>query len=67
MFICDIYKVYKVWDVFDVGGVVIGDVFSWWVDNMFYGGVKDLGLGCEGICYVIEDMFEIWFMVICIF
>lgn len=48
----------------EVGGVVIGDVFSWWVDNMFYGGVKDFGLGCEGIKYVIEDMMEMCLMVI---
>lgn len=36
---------FDVWDWFDVGGVVINDVLSYCVDNMFYGGVKDLGFG----------------------
>ncbi|HCS79588.1 MAG TPA: aldehyde dehydrogenase, partial [Alteromonas macleodii] len=41
VFTRDIYKAHKAWDVLDVGGVVIGDVPSWRVDNMPYGGVKD--------------------------
>ena len=52
------------WDELDVGGVVIGDVPSWRVDNMPYGGVKDSGLGREGIRYAIEDMTEIRMLVI---
>jgi acyl-CoA reductase-like NAD-dependent aldehyde dehydrogenase len=60
----DIYKAHKAWDVLDVGGVVIGDVPSWRVDNMPYGGVKESGLGREGIRYAIEDMTEIRLMVL---
>jgi aldehyde dehydrogenase (NAD+) len=54
----------RAWDVLDVGGVVIGDVPSWRVDNMPYGGVKDSGLGREGVRYAIEDMTEIRLLVI---
>jgi len=64
VFTRDIYKANKAWDVLDVGGVVIGDVPSWRVDNMPYGGVKDSGLGREGIRYAIEDMSETRLMVI---
>jgi acyl-CoA reductase-like NAD-dependent aldehyde dehydrogenase len=64
IFTRDIYKVQKAWDVLDVGGVVIGDVPSWRVDNMPYGGVKDSGLGREGIRYAIEDMTETRLLVI---
>lgn len=64
VFTRDIYKAHKAWDVLDVGGVVIGDVPSWRVDNMPYGGVKDSGLGREGIRYAIEDMTETRLMVI---
>ena len=52
------------WDVLDVGGVVIGDVPSWRVDNMPYGGVKDSGLGREGVRFAIEDMTEIRLLVV---
>ena len=64
IFTRDLYKAYKAWDVLEVGGVVIGDVPSWRVDNMPYGGVKDSGLGREGIRYAIEDMTETRLMVI---
>ncbi|HAW35889.1 MAG TPA: aldehyde dehydrogenase, partial [Erythrobacter sp.] len=47
-----------------VGGVVINDVPSYRVDNMPYGGVKDSGLGREGIKFAMEDMTEIRNLVI---
>ncbi len=64
IFTRDLYKAHKAWDVLDVGGVVIGDVPSWRVDNMPYGGVKESGLGREGIRFAIEDMTELRLMVI---
>jgi acyl-CoA reductase-like NAD-dependent aldehyde dehydrogenase len=48
----------RAWDRLEVGGVVVGDVPSFRVDNMPYGGVKDSGLGREGLRYAIEDMTE---------
>ncbi|MBN3761561.1 aldehyde dehydrogenase family protein [Burkholderia sp. Ac-20365] len=51
------------WDELDVGGVVINDVSSFRVDNMPYGGVKDSGIGREGVRYAIEDMTELRLMV----
>lgn len=64
VFTRDLYKAHKAWDKLEVGGVIIGDVPSWRVDNMPYGGVKDSGLGREGIRYAIEDMTETRLMVI---
>jgi acyl-CoA reductase-like NAD-dependent aldehyde dehydrogenase len=54
---------HEAWNSLEVGGVVINDVPSFRVDNMPYGGVKDSGLGREGIRYAIEDMTEARLMV----
>ncbi|TWI03528.1 acyl-CoA reductase-like NAD-dependent aldehyde dehydrogenase [Luteimonas cucumeris] len=48
----------RAWDMLEVGGVIVGDVPSFRVDNMPYGGVKQSGLGREGVRYAIEDMTE---------
>ena len=52
------------WDRLEVGGVVVGDVPSFRMDNMPYGGVKDSGFGREGVKYAIEDMSEVRLLVI---
>ena len=59
IFTKDIYKAHKAWDTLEVGGVVIGDVPSMPVDNMPYGGVKESGLGREGVRFTMEDMSKI--------
>jgi len=41
-----------------VGGVIINDVPTFRADHMPYGGVKDSGLGREGVKYAIMDMLE---------
>ncbi|MEX2461554.1 MAG: aldehyde dehydrogenase family protein [Paenibacillaceae bacterium] len=42
-----------------VGGVMINDVPSFRVDHMPYGGVKESGMGREGIKYAVEEMTEL--------
>jgi acyl-CoA reductase-like NAD-dependent aldehyde dehydrogenase len=64
IFTRDLFKALDAWDRLDVGGVVIGDVPSYRVDNMPYGGVKDSGLGREGVRFAMEDMTEIRNLVI---
>jgi acyl-CoA reductase-like NAD-dependent aldehyde dehydrogenase len=64
IFTRDLYRMQRAWDVLEVGGVIIGDVPSWRVDNMPYGGVKDSGLGREGVRFSMEDMVEIRNLVI---
>ena len=44
------------WRDLEQGCVVVGDIPSFRVDNMPYGGVKDSGLGREGVSYAMEDM-----------
>ena len=63
VFTRDLYKAQRAWDTLEVGGVVIGDVPSWRVDHMPYGGVKASGLGREGLRFSMEEMTEIRLMV----
>jgi acyl-CoA reductase-like NAD-dependent aldehyde dehydrogenase len=64
VFTRDIYRAHQAWDELEVGGVMIGDVPSFRIDNMPYGGVKDSGLGREGVRFAIADMTEPRLMVV---
>lgn len=64
VFTRDIYKIQQAWDELVVGGVIVGDVPSWRVDHMPYGGVKDSGLGREGVPFAMHEMTEIRNLVI---
>jgi len=64
VFTRDLFKMFDAWDQLDVGGVLVNDVPSYRVDNMPYGGVKDSGLGREGVRFAMEDMTEIRNLVI---
>lgn len=64
VFTQNIYRAHKAWDELEVGGLLIGDVPSWRADQMPYGGVKDSGIGREGIKYAMEDMSELRHMVV---
>jgi acyl-CoA reductase-like NAD-dependent aldehyde dehydrogenase len=48
----------RAWDELEQGGVIVGDIPSFRVDNMPYGGVKLSGFGREGIRNAIRDMTE---------
>ena len=42
----------------EVGTLIVGDTPTWRLDPMPYGGVKDSGLGREGVRSAIEEMTE---------
>ena len=58
VFTADLAHAMQAWDRLEVGGVVVGDVPSFRVDNMPYGGIKQSGLGREGVRWAIADMTE---------
>lgn len=64
LFSTDINKCMYAWEKCDVGGVVVGDIPSYRCDAQPYGGVKDSGIGREGIRYAIEDMTEMRVMLL---
>jgi glyceraldehyde-3-phosphate dehydrogenase (NADP+) len=58
IFTNDLERALAAHDELEVGGVIVNDVPTWRIDPMPYGGVKDSGLGREGLRWSIEDMTE---------
>ncbi|MGH9602151.1 MAG: aldehyde dehydrogenase family protein, partial [Terriglobales bacterium] len=56
LFTRDAGHLFAAYDQLDVGGVIVGDVPTFRIDHMPYGGMKDSGMGREGIRYAIEEM-----------
>src|ERR1700756_1952591 len=49
---------FQAFEELEVGGLLAGDVPTFRIDHMPYGGVKDAGIGREGLRYAIEEMTE---------
>ena len=58
VFTRDVGLIFRAFEKLEVGGVIAGDVPTFRIDPMPYGGVKDSGLGREGIRYAMEEMTE---------
>lgn len=63
IFTTNLNKAFRAFKVLEVGGVIINDIPTYRSDHMPYGGVKESGLGREGVKYAIEEMTEIKTMV----
>ena len=58
VFTNDLKQMNQAFDQLEVGGVIINDVPTFRVDHMPYGGIKDSGLGREGVKYAMMEMME---------
>ena len=58
IFTRDSKLLFHAYEELEVGGVIAGDVPTFRIDHMPYGGIKDSGLGREGLRYAIEEMTE---------
>ena len=58
IFTRDAKLLFNAYEELEVGAVVAGDVPTFRIDHMPYGGIKDSGLGREGLRYAIEEMTE---------
>jgi glyceraldehyde-3-phosphate dehydrogenase (NADP+) len=64
IFTNDLQHAWRAFEALDVGGVILNDVPTYRVDHMPYGGVKDSGIGREGVRFAIEDMTELRLLVV---
>jgi len=58
VFTNDVREMDKAFNEISVGGVILNEVPTFRIDHMPYGGVKDSGLGREGVKYAMLDMLE---------
>src|SRR5438874_6048013 len=58
IFTRDAKLLFNAYDELEVGALIAGDVPAFRIDHMPYGGIKDSGLGREGLRYGIEEMNE---------
>jgi acyl-CoA reductase-like NAD-dependent aldehyde dehydrogenase len=58
IFTRDAKLLFNAYEELEVGGLMAGDVPTFRIDHMPYGGVKESGLGREGLRYAIEEMTE---------
>ena len=59
VFTNDINRIWRAVRRLDFGGVIINDMPAFRVDHMPYGGIKQSGLGREGVRFAIEEMTNI--------
>jgi acyl-CoA reductase-like NAD-dependent aldehyde dehydrogenase len=64
IFTNDIKIIFRAYDKLDVGGVIAGDIPTYRIDPMPYGGTKLSGLGREGVRFAIEEMTELKLLVV---
>ncbi len=63
LFTNDHAVVQRAFERLEVGGLIVGDVSTYRIDHMPYGGAKASGFGREGLRYAIEEMTEMKILV----
>ena len=63
IFSADANKIERAFNSIEVGGVIANDVPTFRSDAMPYGGVKDSGLGREGVIYAMQEFSEMRILV----
>lgn len=64
VFTQDVNRIFQAYRELEVGAVLANEIPTFRADHMPYGGVKDSGLGREGVRYAIEDMTELKLLVL---
>ncbi|MCG3110864.1 MAG: aldehyde dehydrogenase family protein [Candidatus Manganitrophus sp. SB1] len=62
LFVRDIKETFHAFEEIEVGGLIVNDVPTYRVDHMPYGGLKESGVGREGVRYAIEEMTDLKLM-----
>ncbi len=58
IFTQNINRIFQAYRELEVGAVLANEIPTWRADHMPYGGVKDSGLGREGVQYAMQELTE---------
>ncbi len=64
VFTRDVDRIFRAYRELEVGAVLANEIPTFRAEHMPYGGVKDSGLGREGVRYAIEEMTELKLLVL---
>jgi len=64
VFTNDFKKIQMAYNQLEVGGVIINNSPTFRIDPMPYGGIKDSGMGREGVRFAMEEMTEMKFLAV---
>ncbi len=62
LFARDIKEIFHAFEEIEVGGLIVNDIPTYRIDHMPYGGLKESGVGREGVRYAIEEMTDLKLM-----
>jgi glyceraldehyde-3-phosphate dehydrogenase (NADP+) len=64
VFTRDVNRIFRAYRELEVGAVLANEIPTFRAEHMPYGGVKDSGLGREGVRYAIEEMTELKLLIL---
>lgn len=64
VFTRDVDRIFRAYRELEVGAVLANEIPTFRAEHMPYGGVKDSGLGREGVRYAIEEMTELKLLIL---
>jgi len=64
VFTQDVDRIFRAYRELEVGAVLANEIPTFRAEHMPYGGVKDSGLGREGVRYAIEEMTELKLLIL---
>ena len=64
VFTNDIQKIFHAYQDLEVGTVLANEIPTFRADHMPYGGIKDSGIGREGVSYAIEELTDLKLLVL---
>jgi len=64
LFTQNVNRIFQAYHDLDVGAVLANEIPTWRADHMPYGGIKDSGLGREGVRYAMQELSEIKLLVL---